>query len=361
MIEIDDIRTIDQFKSVTFSGFKREDVGKEYIDSLLNDKLEESCYWTAELICSGNFNILWASILQFMSIHINILNPKLPIFISNHFDSFKAIINGGYIGHELMLRNNEHIRKLFGEITCTLCLSKKKQASQKITVDKNNAFSLLENSNKLKATNIEYIQEYFTSGDAKDIFVALNEFTYHISSDSNNSLEAFYWIEWLLHYDSQKKKQKQSIECSTRNISNVMDKYKKDYIWLVWEIIIDHSTKDKLTELIVQSLLNLFSIHYTSAIKKKRKHILFFAVSLIIDIYDTTIPIVNPRYTALFSKITNNSDTIYAQIKKNEKSSKTSYLFNNIEKPENNLQDTLSKLAKMKLADNVLANANEDP
>ena len=364
IIEIDDIRTIDQFKNVTFSGFKREDVSKEYINSLLNDKLEESCYWTAELICSGNLSILWTSILQFMSIHINTLNPKLPIFISNHFDSFKAIINGGYINNELLLRNNEQIRKLFGEITCILCLSKKKQASQKITVDKTSAFSLLENSNKLKATNIEYIQEYFTSGDAKDIFVALNEFTYHISSDSNNSLEAFYWIEWLLHYESQKKKQKQPLVCATRNISNVSDKYKKDYIWLVWEIILDHSAKNKLTKLIVTSLLNLFSIHYTPAIKKKRKHILFFAISLIIDIYDTAIPIVNPKYTELFSKITNNSDMIYAQLKKNEKESNTGYLFHGCEKTDNNLKDTLSKLAKIKLADNVLANAhiaNKDP
>jgi hypothetical protein len=360
MIEIDDIRTIDQFKSVTFSGFKRDDVGKEFINSLLNDKLEESCYWTAELISSGSFNILWASILHFMSIHINILNPKLPIFISNHFDSFKAIINGGYINNELLLRNNEQIRKLFGEITCILCLSKKKQASQKIAVDKTNAFSLLENSNKLKATNIEYIQEYFTSGDAKDIFVALNEFTYHISNDSKNSLEAFYWIEWLLHYESQKKKQKQHLECATRNIANVSDKYKKDYIWIIWEIILDHSEKNKLTKMIVNSLLNLFSIHYTPAIKKKRKHILYFAISLIIDIYDTTIPIVNSKYTELFSKITNNSDMIYAQIKKNEKASKTSYLFNNIEKPENNLKDTLSKLAKMKLVDNVLSGHTAD-
>jgi hypothetical protein len=359
MIEIDDIRTMDKFKNETFSGFKKEDVRKELINSLINDKLEESCYWSAELVCSGHFNLLWETILNFMSIHINVLNPKLPIYISNHFNSFKDIINNGYINNELLLRNSEQIRQLFCEIMCVLCLSKNKQAPQKITVDKSIAFSLLENSSKLKATNIKYIQEYFDSDDSKDIFVALNEFAYHISIDSRNSMEAFYWIEWLLQYETQKKKQKQNLYCATRTFSNVMDKYKKDYIWLIWEIIVDYSKNNKLTEMIVNSLLNLFCIHYTTAIKKKRKHILFFAISLIINIYDDGIPIIDSKYSDLFKKITKHSDMIYSQIKKNEHSSKTDYLFKNDKQPKNNLQSSLDKLAKMHNADNVLQYSNK--
>ena len=41
-------------------------------------------------------------------------------------ENFKEIVNDGYNGKELALRNNPKIRKLFAEIMCILCLANKK-------------------------------------------------------------------------------------------------------------------------------------------------------------------------------------------------------------------------------------------
>ena len=49
-------------------------------------------------------------------------------------------------------------------------------------------------STKLKAPNVEYVNEIFQKDDPKELFIALNEFAYHISNDSKNNLLACYWL-----------------------------------------------------------------------------------------------------------------------------------------------------------------------
>ena len=122
---ISDKRLINEFKTLTFSGYKKTNVKNELIKSLNNKKIEETNYWCAELLCSGQFLDLWNIILLYVNKHIHIGNPKLPSYLSIRYKHFKLLIENEE--NELLLRNNNKIREIFCEIICILCLSPRRQ------------------------------------------------------------------------------------------------------------------------------------------------------------------------------------------------------------------------------------------
>ena len=128
--EINDLRGETEFKGITFSKYKKQDVRKELLNCLKNGKIEPACYWTAEFVCAGHYQELWDIIMTFVSKHIHLANPKLCLYLDMRYEVFKGIVANGYIGNELRMRNNPRIRSLFAEIMCVICNSKKKIQQQ---------------------------------------------------------------------------------------------------------------------------------------------------------------------------------------------------------------------------------------
>ena len=73
-----------------------------------------------------------------------------------------------------------------------------------------------------------------------------------------------------------------------------------------------------------------------------KKYIIYCEVSYIIYSDSINLPILTENTKTLINKVTNNIDNIYNQIKKNELSPNTDYLFNNVN--ANNIEKTISKL-----------------
>jgi hypothetical protein len=300
---IHDTRT--QFRTHTFSNFKKTKVLKELENCIYYQKKEEAFYWTGELICSGHVLELWNLFLVVLCKYVHINNPKLPLYIDKKFTDFKEYAQAS---NDLELRNNEEIRTLLFSIVLILCESKRDTVLQDLHFE----FKFENIFTNLKAPNVDYIKPYFREGDPKEIYIPLNECAYHLI-ESKNRMDIFYWIDWMIQYDELCLKKKKPLVCVEREFVTVKS---TNMIWILFELLLSFQEPDVLYK-IIQSLIRLFSIKYTPSTNKKRKHILNLCVLLIIhDSVDFTTKII--ENTSVFIPIQENINLIFEQIKKNE-------------------------------------------
>jgi hypothetical protein len=342
-IEINDKRAAADFRGVSFSKFQKSKVKSELLSSLINNKLEPACYWVAELVCAGHFLDVWDIIILFVSRYIHLGNPKLPIYIAMRFNNFKEIISNGYAGNELSLRNSVKVRQLFSEIICILAQSRKKHSFETVKILKADEFDMTHMASKLKAPSITYAAAVFKSDDPKELYIAMNEFAYHLSKDSRNGVMACYWLEWFLEFEARCKQNKEECLAETRTFAAVADKFMKDPIWLIWELLLQGAATDPLVKKIMTALLDIFCIKYTSGSKKKRRFIIYFAVNLLTETVDFKIDIMGNK--AQIDSIMKKIGLVYKDVKKNEVTLGDDYLFMGVER--SNLDKTIERLEKM--------------
>ena len=125
----------------------------------------------------------------------------------------------------------------------------------------------------------------------------------------------------------------------------VDSKLQKETIWILWEILLFEAGERSSGYLkIIKSLLNLFCVQFKKTYIRKRKYIIYFSISLLTELVDNKIPIINNE------KICENAkkkiNVIYKQIKKNEISPETDYLFNN-SFTKGNLEKTIENVHPM--------------
>jgi hypothetical protein len=344
--EIDDLRQPAQFKGTTFSGFKKTEVRKQMLENMIKGRVEQACYWCAELICAGQFLDAWENIFHFMGKHIHLGNPKMAIYVEMRYSVFRNIMAQGLYISEIQVRNNPEIRRLFAEVICNLTLSPRKPSFESVKIQRKEEFDMTQMSERLKATSTDYAKPIFREKDPQELLIAINEFAYQISI--KNMSMCCYWIEWVIEFDLVCKSKKQHTRCVPRDYP-VENKFRQDIIWLIWDAL-KQPTPSPFVAKIMDSILNIFCIKYTSAAAKRRRYLLYMAVELLTEPILTSPEIITDK--AILSSVITQIDNVYKQIKKNEHGSGMDYLFGKSEK-EVNFQKTVQRLEMMREMDIV--------
>jgi len=329
--EINDIRSSTDFRGYTFSNYKKTDAKKLMIEAMNKSKVEPACYWCAEMICAGHFSDVWEIILFYTSKYIHLGNPKIAIYLDMRYNVFRNIMNQNFHASDIEVRNNPKIRRLFAEIICTITLSEKKPSFEQVKINSNDEFDMTQITNKLRADSTSYIDDFFKPKDPRGLYIALNEFAYSVSSTGSNMASACYWIEWVLEFETICKRRKEPVICVNRQY-NIGDKFRCNVIWIIWDILLSGSEKHAncIIDKTMKALLNLFCIKYTDATPKRRRYLLYYAVGLLTEQVTLNREILSNR--ELLYTVTNQIEELYKQIKTNEQTPNTEYLFNGLDK-----------------------------
>lgn len=341
--DINDVRMQSEFKGITFSGYKKTDTKKELILNLKKSKIEPACYWSAEFICAGHYAELWDIIIEFFSKYIHIGNPKIITYLEIRIELFKNLLRNGYTDIEIQMRNDIKIRKLFAEVICVLCEAKKRHEYSEIKI-KNEDFDLTYMTERFQAPSISYADDIFLKDDPKELFIPANEFAYNISEEGRNSVSACYWMEWFIQFEQKCKSRKEKCKCERRMFANVDSKFQMEIVWILWDIFLYESSKrNKLIQKLVRSALNIFCLKFSTTCYKKRRYIMYFVIEILTENFPLNDTIIKDEDK--IKTVLNNINIIYKQIKKNEISPNTDYLYNNID--ASNLQRSIAILEKM--------------
>lgn len=315
--DILDVRSGDAFRGMSFSGYKLGAAVRKLRQSLSERNAETSSYWTAELVCSGHFAELWESFTIVTGERLATTSPRVPIHLAARFATFKSIVQAGYGGCEIEMRNLPDIRCMFSEIVAILCTAPRQHPPQLLKVAPGRDFDLGHLSTRLEASGTDFAKSVFRDEDPNQLFVAVNELCFHLAGERRGCVSACYWVEWIIAFAAHCSRAKQPLTCADRAFDGIDPRHGGDPVWLIWSCL-EHATSTRGAHAVrsLDSLKALFAIRYTPGCRRRRRPVLYAAVGYATQNVDYSVPLArNP--TAL-KDLTEKGLRAYKDVKKAE-------------------------------------------
>lgn len=329
---ITDKRELLHFKLKTFNNYKKTNIFNKLKDAILEKNLEKAILWLTELHCSCCTKRLYTYLLKLYLLHINKENLYILEIALKKYNFFNELKNN------LNDRNNIEIRKYLYIFVFYLTISSKKNLP-KLPKLKKIDYNLNLQRGNLLTKNLKIIKKFTKNNDNKNIFIAISEIYYNLlNKNKSKSLDnCLYWLSWILNYE--KNSHKGAIKCAFRDIKKINKKYCTDFVWIIWEIILNINNNKYIVY-----LYNLFKSYYSTSKKKQKINYIVFAFSIIINSY----PKINYNFklnnidSKLKSKMLNNINYQYFLLNKNYKPIK------NFNKNKTNIKKKLKPNIKIK-------------
>ncbi len=316
----DDYKIIDtrtDFSKSTFSGYKKRDVYNVLYKSMDTKKVENSCHWITECICSSYIEESWNNLLLYGFKTVNINNPTLPNFLYkqnmifyNIYDSMEK--NGVY-----NLKNNQIIRNLFFSIVTILTLSSKTKRYDKYPRFKPMDFDFDTIQKRLTANVNLLPSDFIRFEEPEELKIIMNEIYFHLKNKIGGYEKSLYWILWILEWEKRNIKANNSWKIDCRDV-DVKAKFTADLIWIVWNVILlEANNRNMFIKRQIKSLYELYKFQFNLRKRNKRLPYIIQCVCYLTHTINETIPLISDKLIYIQTGINNN--TMFQSKKINEK------------------------------------------
>lgn len=266
---INDCRDYNEFKKITFSGYKKSDVIHTLFKNIESKNMESACNWLIECIISGYIKEIWEKLCLYYSKSVHINNVSMIEYTYSKNIIMKKFMNNKTNNELLMLRNEQTIINIM--ITYILLLISStlniKYANIKI---KKEDFILNNLQLKLNAHMNILPENIVNINEPPELQLIANEILFNLHSKLNCYDKTVYWIYWILEWEKINIKNKIKWNINSREV-NVKDKYKNDIIWMIWDIIkIETKHKNKYIQNCINYLYKLYIEDYDKNKRIKR-------------------------------------------------------------------------------------------
>jgi len=304
-----DNRSSKDFKGITKSGYKRTDVIKAYLNSMINNKLEDSIRWCVELHSTGLNKAIWDNIYQVYFRYIHINNPKLFFYILKREKDYFVAINKYPRKHESFSRNDQEIRNLYAELTAISCLTKKNNMFLPKSLPTINDKSFLKEyiAKRIISKNLNKLLEFINHTTTNEMKIALNEIINNLALENGTFENCIYWYLWLEKYQT----------INNKNNKNILIKLGNDedhWIFILWNIILSF---DKLIykndNIFLKKLHYIYKKNFKLSEINKKKFYIFIAFYILKKNINWNINIFSQEY--LIIQTNANINIMYENIK----------------------------------------------
>jgi hypothetical protein len=302
-----DNRNSNDLKGITISGYKRSDVYKTYLNSMINGKLEDSIRWCVELHASGLNKAIWENLYHIYSRYIHVNNPKyLFYFLKREKDYFQAIHKYSK-KHEYYSRNDQEIRNLYAELTSISTLTKKNNIflTKSLPNINHHSFEQENIAKRIISKNYDKILFYINEHMTNQMKLALNEIICNLSSKKGTFQNCIYWYLWLEKFI---KKDEEPIK-----INNIFEDH---WIFVLWKIILSFKNNVyKNDGSMIKKLYQFYKKDFKLSQMNKKKYYIFICFYILKNNINWNIPIFTNEVLIIQSNA--NINKMYQNIKLN--------------------------------------------
>ena len=164
----------------------------------------------------------------------------------------------------------------------------------------------------LISKNLTLVSKYISKDDPKEIIIPLSEIINLIKRDDivDREQTIIYWLSWL--YEYEKKYHNNNLLVKHRNIPKIDNKYCRDFIWIVWEILLD-SVSTQYRKVMI-ALNSMFKNKFTKTAKKSKYYMLIAAIYLCVDPFPKIKIEISPEVYARSNVESLKSNSYYKEV-----------------------------------------------